>query len=148
MEDINVLTKIVVDLFAAKGLTLGFAESLTGGAISSSVVNIPGASAVLEGVGDRGLCARRVVHRRRRRAVCRNNIRLDADYINAAIDKAIVKSRELGIKGKATTPFLLAEVKALTGGVSLDANIQLVLNNARLAAQTAVCLALCRRESA
>ena len=65
---------------------------------------------------------------------------LDADFINAAIDKAIARSRELGIKGKATTPFLLAEVKEITGGISLDANIQLVLNNARLAARTAVCL--------
>lgn len=65
---------------------------------------------------------------------------LDPDYINAAIDKAVKKSVELGIKGKATTPFLLAEIKDITGGNSLDANIQLVLNNARLAAKTAVCL--------
>lgn len=47
---------------------------------------------------------------------------------------------ELGIKGKATTPFLLAEIKDITGGNSLDANIQLVLNNARLAAKTATFL--------
>ena len=65
---------------------------------------------------------------------------LDPDYINAAIDRAVAKSVELGIKGKATTPFLLAEIKDITGGNSLDANIQLVLNNARLAARTAVCL--------
>ena len=49
---------------------------------------------------------------------------------------------ELGIRGKAATPFLLAEIKDITGGDSLAANIQLVLNNARLAARTAVCLAL------
>ena len=42
---------------------------------------------------------------------------------------------------KATTPFLLARVKDLTGGDSLASNIQLVFNNARLAAQTAVELA-------
>ena len=65
---------------------------------------------------------------------------LDPDYINAAIDRAVAKSVELGIKGKATTPFLLAEIKDITGGNSLDANIQLVLNNARLAARTAACL--------
>ena len=47
-----------------------------------------------------------------------------------------------GIHGKGTTPFLLAKVKELTGGDSLDSNIQLVYNNARLAAQTAV--ALCK----
>ena len=63
---------------------------------------------------------------------------MDENYINAAIDKAVAKSVELGIKGKATTPFLLAEIKDITGGDSLDANIELVLNNARLAAKTAV----------
>lgn len=66
---------------------------------------------------------------------------MDADYINAAIDRAVEKSRRLGIKGKETTPFLLAEIKDITGGHSLEANIQLVLNNARLAARTATCLA-------
>ena len=66
---------------------------------------------------------------------------MDADYINAAIDRAIAKSRELGIKGKETTPFLLAEIKDITSGHSLEANIELVLNNARLAAHTAACLA-------
>ncbi len=65
---------------------------------------------------------------------------LDPDYINAAIDKAIEKSHTLGIKGKATTPFLLAEIKDITDGESLASNIQLVLSNARLAARTAICL--------
>jgi pseudouridine-5'-phosphate glycosidase len=46
----------------------------------------------------------------------------------------------LGIRGKQTTPFLLAKVKDLTGGDSLESNIQLVLNNARLAARTATAL--------
>ncbi len=66
---------------------------------------------------------------------------LDARYINEAIDRAIEKSKALGIKGKQTTPFLLAEIKSITDGTSLDANIQLVLNNARLAAKTAAALA-------
>ncbi len=65
---------------------------------------------------------------------------LDADYINNAIDRAVARSIELGIKGKETTPFLLAEIKDITGGNSLEANIQLVLNNARLAARVASCL--------
>jgi len=60
------------------------------------------------------------------------------EVINPAIDEAIRQCNELGIMGKATTPFLLAKVKELTGGDSLDSNIQLVYNNARLAAQTAV----------
>ena len=57
--------------------------------------------------------------------------------INGAIDQAIAESREQGIHGKATPPFLLARVKDLTGGDSLESNIQLVFNNARLAAKTA-----------
>ena len=62
---------------------------------------------------------------------------MDADRINAVIDQAIQEANEKGIHGKETTPFLLAKVKEITGGDSLDANIQLVFNNARLAARTA-----------
>ena len=57
--------------------------------------------------------------------------------INAAIDQAIAECNAQGIHGKATTPFLLARVAELTGGDSLASNIQLVYNNAKLAAQTA-----------
>ena len=60
------------------------------------------------------------------------------DTINAAIDQAIAESVEKGIKGKETTPFLLARVAELTGGNSLASNIRLVYNNAKVAAQTAV----------
>ena len=52
-------------------------------------------------------------------------------------DTAVKEAKEQGIHGKATTPFLLAKIKDITGGSSLDANIQLVYNNARLAAKTA-----------
>ena len=65
---------------------------------------------------------------------------MDFDVINQAIDQAIADSVKDGIKGKATTPYLLAKVKELTGGDSLDSNIQLVYNNAKVAAQTAVAL--------
>ena len=65
---------------------------------------------------------------------------MDPEVINPAIDQAIRECNELGIKGKATTPFLLAKVKELTGGDSLDSNIQLVYNNAKIAAQTAAYL--------
>jgi len=66
---------------------------------------------------------------------------MDADVINKAIDDAVAESKKLGIHGKETTPFLLAKIKDLTGGDSLASNIQLVFNNARLAAKTAACLA-------
>ena len=59
------------------------------------------------------------------------------DVIDAAIDQAIAECNAQGIKGKETTPFLLARVVELTGGDSLESNIKLVLNNAAVAAQTA-----------
>ena len=62
---------------------------------------------------------------------------MDKAVIDAAIDQAIKEASEKGIKGKETTPFLLAKVVELTGGDSLDSNIALVLNNARLAAKAA-----------
>ena len=62
---------------------------------------------------------------------------MDADRINAAIDEAVADAKRLGIHGKGTTPYLLARIKDLTGGDSLASNIQLVLNNARLAARVA-----------
>ena len=65
---------------------------------------------------------------------------MDKKVIDAAIDKAIKESVEKGVKGKEITPFLLAKVVELTGGDSLESNIQLVLNNARLAARTAALL--------
>ena len=60
------------------------------------------------------------------------------ETIDAAIDQAIAECNEKGIKGKETTPFLLARVAELTGGDSLASNIRLVYNNAKVAAQTAV----------
>ncbi|HIY32271.1 pseudouridine-5'-phosphate glycosidase [Evtepia sp.] len=66
---------------------------------------------------------------------------MDAQAINAVIDQAIAEAEAKGIHGKETTPFLLAKVKEITGGDSLEANIQLVFNNAKLAAQTAAAYA-------
>ncbi len=62
---------------------------------------------------------------------------MDKDRIDAAINQALREAAEQGIKGKATTPFLLARIKDLTGGDSLASNIQLVLNNVRLASKIA-----------
>ncbi len=60
--------------------------------------------------------------------------------IDEAISQALREMEEQGIHGKHCTPFLLARVKDLTGGDSLASNIQLVLNNASLAARTAAAL--------
>ena len=62
---------------------------------------------------------------------------MDADVISKASDEAVAEANKLGIHGKETTPFILAKIKELTGGDSLASNIQLVYNNARLAAKTA-----------
>ncbi len=67
---------------------------------------------------------------------------MDPAVINGAIDRAVADCQTQGITGKAITPFLLAKVAELTGGNSLQANIQLVFHNAALAAKTAV--ELCR----
>lgn len=67
---------------------------------------------------------------------------MDRRVIDAAIAEAVRESAEQGVRGKELTPFLLAKVKDLTGGDSLESNIRLVYNNARVAAMTAA--ELCR----
>ena len=62
---------------------------------------------------------------------------MDPDVINRAIDEAVAEAHAKGIRGKQTTPFLLAKIKDLTGGDSLASNIRLVYNNAALAAKVA-----------
>ena len=62
---------------------------------------------------------------------------MDPAVINTAIDRALEEMEAKGIHGKECTPFLLAKVKELTGGDSLESNIRLVFNNAALAAQIA-----------
>ena len=57
--------------------------------------------------------------------------------INNATEQALKEAVEKNIRGKEISPFLLARIKELTGGESLKANIQLVLNNATLAAAVA-----------
>lgn len=67
---------------------------------------------------------------------------MDGDYIARNIETALKEADKLGIHGKATTPYLLDKIQKLTGGRSLEANIQLVYNNAHLAA--AIAKELCR----
>jgi len=62
---------------------------------------------------------------------------MDYDVIMKTIDNALLEADKLGIKGKESTPFLLAKIADLTQGESLETNIKLVLNNAALAAQIA-----------
>lgn len=64
---------------------------------------------------------------------------LDEKYINSFIDQALKEMEDLKIKGKEQTPFLLKRIVELTGGESLEANISLILNNAKLGAKIASC---------
>ncbi|WP_099191725.1 pseudouridine-5'-phosphate glycosidase [Tepidibacter mesophilus] len=63
---------------------------------------------------------------------------MDYDTITNAIEDALKEADEKGIRGKESTPFLLGKVKAITAGKSLDSNIQLVYNNAKVGAKLAV----------
>ncbi len=62
---------------------------------------------------------------------------MDEAFITKVIEDAVVEAKEKGVKGKDTTPFLLAKIKEITGGNSLESNIQLVYNNAKVAALVA-----------
>ncbi|PKR52690.1 pseudouridine-5'-phosphate glycosidase [Thalassospira povalilytica] len=66
---------------------------------------------------------------------------LAREAIEGAIDDALAEAQKKGIHGRDATPFLLARVTQLTEGKSLEANIALVRNNARLGAKIAVAMA-------
>lgn len=66
---------------------------------------------------------------------------LDADEVEQSISAALEGARREGIRGKEVTPYLLRAVAGATGGRSLEANVALLLNNARVAASVAVALA-------
>jgi pseudouridine-5'-phosphate glycosidase len=71
---------------------------------------------------------------------------MDAAYLNGIIEDALAAADRDQIKGKAITPYLLSKIKELTAGKSLVSNIELVLNNARLAAEIAVASSRLKRE--
>ncbi len=66
---------------------------------------------------------------------------MDPEVIGGAIDRALADAEAKGVRGKEITPFLLARIEELTGGGSLDSNIELVYGNAALAARIAAELA-------
>ena len=63
---------------------------------------------------------------------------MDKKIIDEAIEASLIKADENNIKGKDVTPFLLSEINNITGGTSLESNIKLVMNNAKLAAEIIV----------
>lgn len=74
-------------------------------------------------------------------------VALDPGQMDRAIDEALADAERTGLTGKDVTPFLLDRVATLTGGSSLAANVALVENNARLAAEIARALAALRSET-
>ena len=71
---------------------------------------------------------------------------MDKSFIDANIEKALSEADKLGVTGKQITPFLLDKIQKLTEGKSLEANIQLVYNNVRLACEIAIELCKLRKE--
>lgn len=64
------------------------------------------------------------------------------EEIDSVIVDAIAEMQQQGISGKEATPYLLGSIVERTGGKSLDTNIQLILNNARVAAEIAAQMTL------
>ena len=71
---------------------------------------------------------------------CPKDIALDFNEMESVIQMALAKAESAGIRGKETTPFLLAQIVEITGGQSLKTNIRLALNNARCAARIAAAM--------
>lgn len=65
-------------------------------------------------------------------------VALDAKEVQEILDKAIVQAKRNGVSGSRVTPYLLDQMKELTRGKSLIANLELLHNNATVAAQIAV----------
>ncbi|MEA4876170.1 pseudouridine-5'-phosphate glycosidase [Anaerorhabdus sp.] len=70
---------------------------------------------------------------------------MNKEDMDKAINAAIDEMNKMGVHGKESTPFLLAKIKELTGGKSLDSNIQLVFNNAKVGAEIAKEICLLKR---
>jgi pseudouridine-5'-phosphate glycosidase len=66
------------------------------------------------------------------------------EEIDAAVERALAEARDEGVSGKEVTPFLLDRLERITAGRSLEANVALMLANARLAARIATALATLR----
>jgi len=66
---------------------------------------------------------------------------LPRQAVEGAVQQALAEAEAAGVRGQAVTPFLLARVSELTAGASMQANLALLLNNARLGAEIALELA-------
>jgi pseudouridine-5'-phosphate glycosidase len=62
---------------------------------------------------------------------------VDSTTVEAHVNEALERARTAGVTGKALTPWLLAEMARLSRGDTLEANVALLRNNARIAASVA-----------
>ncbi|KAJ3192773.1 hypothetical protein HK101_005977 [Irineochytrium annulatum] len=76
--------------------------------------------------------------------ILEEDVRVDDGQMERAIVDALREAGEKGVKGKDVTPFLLEKVSKLTGGGSLESNVALIRNNARVGTRIAVELARLR----
>lgn len=65
---------------------------------------------------------------------------ISSSEMDILIDQALLEAEKQGIKGADVTPFILGKINQLSSGTSLQANLALLLSNARLAAQIAVAI--------
>ncbi len=65
---------------------------------------------------------------------------IPAEEMEGWIEEAEREAKERGIEGKEVTPFLLSRISELSGGRTLNANVSLLKNNARLGARIALAL--------
>ncbi len=77
---------------------------------------------------------------------CPSGLALPREKIDPVIAKALDEAEREGIRGKASTPYLLAKIVELSGGESLEANVALAINNARLGAKIACALSSLQKE--
>jgi pseudouridylate synthase len=70
---------------------------------------------------------------------------LESARVEASLAEALAEAERRGLRGPAVTPFLLRAVGAATGGESVEANLALLENNARVGAEIAVALSQASR---
>ncbi len=114
----------------------GFYSRDSGRTLAASVADAAQAALLATAHWDLGLASGIVLS-----VALPEEVALPADEAEAAIERAVADAERAGAHGPATTPFTLARIAELTGGRSVTANLALIENNARVAAQVAVELA-------
>lgn len=133
-KTIEVLETQGVSVLSCESETFASFYSRSSGLPVDAVFRDPAeAAAILKARRDLGLTGGVLVSN-----PCPEEMALPNEYIEKAIDEAVKEAEEQKITGKAVTPFLLSRIATITGGESLETNMALVKNNARLAAKIAL----------